>query len=56
MFDLHGAPAFPIVPGNWMHADVPATNLLAPDRSRVLAALDDEAMLIRVLTAKAALL
>ena len=36
----------------WMYADVPATNVLAPDRERVLAALDDPAMLRRLLYAK----
>ena len=56
MFDLHGALAFPVVLGSWMYSDVPATNVLGPDRRRVLAALDDEAMLMRLLAAKLALL
>lgn len=56
MFTLHGALAFPIVLGSWMISDVPATNVLATDRKRVLASLDDEPMLMRLLAAKSALL
>jgi hypothetical protein len=41
-----------MVLAGWMYADVTATNLLAPDRQRVLAALDDPPMLRRLLYAK----
>lgn len=43
---------FPIVLASWMIADVPATNQLAPDRSRVLSSLDDAKGLARLLRAK----
>ncbi len=56
MFTLHGALAFPIVLGSWMISDVPATNVVAADRTRMLAALDDDDMLMRLLAAKSALL
>jgi hypothetical protein len=56
VFSLHGALAFPVVLGSWMYSDVPATNVLGPDRRRMLAGLDDEAMLMRLLAAKTALL
>jgi hypothetical protein len=56
MFTLHGTLAFPIVLGSWMYSDVPATNVLASDSSRVLAALDDIPMLMRLMAARAALL
>jgi hypothetical protein len=52
LFTLHGPSAFAMVLAFWMYADVPATNVLAPDRERVLAALDDPAMLRRLLFAK----
>jgi hypothetical protein len=52
LFTLHGPSAFAMVMAFWMYADVPATNVLAPDRARVLAALDDPAMLRRLLYAK----
>lgn len=52
LFTLHGPSAFAMVLAFWMYADVPATNLLAPDRERVLAALDQPAMLRRLLYAK----
>ena len=43
LFTLHGPLAFAMVMAGWMYSDVPATNVLAPDRERVLAALDDPA-------------
>lgn len=52
LFTLHGPSAFAMVLAFWMYADVPATNVLAPDRERVLAALDEPAMLRRLLYAK----
>ena len=39
-----------------MYADVPATNVLAPDRIRVLAALGDSTIISRLLVAKTAVL
>jgi hypothetical protein len=55
MFTIHGALAFPIVLGSWMYADVPATNVLGSD-PRVVTVLDDDAMLMRLLAAKSAVL
>ncbi len=52
LFTLHGPLAFAMVLAGWMYSDVPATNVLAPDRERVLAALDDPPMLRRLLYAK----
>ncbi len=52
LFTLHGPSAFAMVLAFWMYADVPATNVLAPDRERVLAALDQPVMLRRLLYAK----
>lgn len=52
MFSLHKTFWFPLVMASWLIADVPATNELAPDRWRVLAALDDEAAIDRLLRAK----
>ena len=52
LFSLHGPAAFAMVLAFWMYADVPATNVLAPDRERVLAALDEPMMLRRLLYAK----
>ena len=52
LFTLHGPLAFAMVLAGWMYADVPATNVLAPDRERVLAAFDQPAMLRRLLYAK----
>lgn len=48
LFTLHGPLAFAMVLAGWMYSDVPATNVLAPDRRRVLAAFDDPAMLRRL--------
>jgi hypothetical protein len=53
---LHGNFALPVCLASWMFADVPATNTLAPDRVRVLAALDDPVHLRRLLLAKNATL
>ena len=52
MFRFHGALAFPMVLASWMISDVPATNVLAPDRRRVMAVLDDPEQLRRLLYAK----
>ena len=52
MFTLHGSLAFALVLAAWMYADVPATNVLAPDRQRVMAAIDDPVLLRRLLYAK----
>ena len=49
---LHGTLAFALVLAAWMYSDVPATNVLAPDRHRVMAAIDDPVMLRRLLYAK----
>lgn len=52
VFTLHGTLAFALVLAAWMYSDVPATNVLAPDRHRVMAAIDDPVMLRRLLYAK----
>jgi hypothetical protein len=52
VFTLHGSLAFALVLAAWMYSDVPATNVLAPDRHRVMAAIDDPVMLRRLLYAK----
>ena len=52
LFTLHGPLAFAMVLAGWMYSDVPATNVLAPDRERALAALDDPLALRRLLYAK----
>ena len=56
VFTITSPLAFPMVLASWMYADVPSTNVLAPDRVRVLEALDDSRMLNRLLAAKAAVL
>ena len=56
LFTLHGALAFPVVLASWMYSDVPATNVLGGDASRVIAALDDPMALWRMLVAKSAVL
>ncbi len=53
---LTGAFALPLCLASWMLSDVPATNTLAPDRVRVLAALDHPVQLRRLLLAKNATL
>lgn len=54
VFTLHQAFMFPVVMASWMIADVPSTNELAPDASRVLSLLaaEDAAGLTRLLRAK----
>ena len=52
VFTLHGSLAFALVLAAWMYSDVPATNVLGPDGPRVTAALDDPAVLGRMLHAK----
>jgi hypothetical protein len=52
LFTLHGSLAFALVLATWMYSDVPATNILGPDRRRVLAAIDDPVMLRRLMSAK----
>jgi len=56
LFTITSPLAFSMVLASWMYSDVPATNVLAPDRGRVLAGLDDSRMLTRLLVAKAAVL
>lgn len=52
VFTLHGSLAFALVLAAWMYSDVPATNVLGPDRRRVMAAIDDPVLLRRLLYAK----
>jgi hypothetical protein len=52
VFTLHGSLAFALVLAAWMYSDVPATNVLAPDRQRVMAAIDDPILLRWLLYAK----
>ena len=52
VFTLHGSLAFALVLAAWMYSDVPATNVLAPDRQRVMAAIDDPVLLRWLLYAK----
>ena len=49
LFELHGSLAFAFVLSSWMYSDVPATNVLAPDGLRVLAAIDEPDVLGRLL-------
>lgn len=56
LFTLHGSLALPLAMAAWMYADVPATNVLGSDAARTLAALDDPAMMRRLLFAKRAVL
>ncbi len=56
IFSVHGVLAFPIVLSVWMLADVPATNLLGSDATRMLAAIDDPDALRRLIYAKNAVL
>jgi len=51
-FRVHTAWAFPLVLAVWMLADVPATNVLGSDPSRMAAALDRPKELRRLLVAK----
>jgi hypothetical protein len=52
VFERHGALFFPMALAAWMLADVPATNVLGPDRLRAARALDDPDALRRLLYAK----
>lgn len=52
LFELHGSLAFAFVLSSWMYSDVPATNVLAPDAVRVLAAIDQPLALRRILVAR----
>ena len=56
VFTLHGSLLFAVVLSVWMYADVPATNILGPDAPRVIAAIDDPAMLGRLMEAKSIVL
>lgn len=56
LFDFTGTMAFPMVLAGWMYADVPATNVFAPDRRRILAAFDDGRELRLLLFGKNAVL
>jgi len=56
VFTLHGSVAFAFVLSSWMYSDVPATNVLAPDGLRVLAAIDQPVVLRRLLLAKSMVL
>ena len=56
VFTLHGTLAFALVLASWMFSDVPATNVLGPDRRRILLALGDRFMFRRLLFAKQLLL
>ncbi len=51
-FTLPGSLAFALVLAGWMYSDVPATNVLAPDRQRMMAAIDDPILLRRLLYAQ----
>ncbi len=52
VFTLHGTVAFAVVLAAWMYSDVPATNVLGPDAARAVAAMDDPAILRRLLYGK----
>jgi hypothetical protein len=52
LFTLHGTLAFAVVLAFWMYSDVPATNVIAPDRLRVIAAIDNPRVQRRLLYAK----
>jgi len=52
LFELHGSIAFAFVLSSWMYSDVPATNVLACDTARTLAAIDQPKTLKRILTAR----
>ena len=56
LFTLHGTLAFGLVLAAWMYSDVPATNVLGPDRLRAMAAVDDPVMVRRLLYAKSIVL
>jgi hypothetical protein len=52
LFELHGSFAFAFVLSSWMYSDVPATNVLACDTVRTLAAIDQPVTLHRILIAR----
>ncbi len=52
LFTFHGSLAFAAVLASWMYSDVPATNILGPDATRVRLALGDARMFRRLLAAK----
>jgi polyferredoxin len=52
VFTLHGTLAFALVLAGWMYSDVPSTNVLGPDATRIVLALDDPVMSRRLLYAK----
>lgn len=52
VFELHGSLAFAFVLSSWMYSDVPATNVLACDTVRTLAAVDDARSLRLILMAR----
>ena len=52
VFTLHGSLAFALILAAWMYSDVPSTNTLGPDSTRTVAALEDPAMIRRLLYAK----
>jgi hypothetical protein len=56
LFELHGSVAFAFVLAGWMYSDVPATNVLACDTVRTLAAIDQPEVLHRILVARRCLL
>ena len=52
LFTLHGTLAFALILAAWMYSDVPSTNVLGPDATRFVAAIDDPVMFRRLLYAK----
>jgi hypothetical protein len=56
MFHLHGTLGLPVVLGAWMYSDVPATNVLGSDSRRMMLAVDDEDVVMRLLGARSTFL
>ncbi len=52
LFTFHGTLAFAVVLAFWMYSDVPSTNVLAPDRLRVIASIGNPKIQRRLLYAK----
>lgn len=52
-FTFTGPEGLPYALAGWMYADVCATNVLAPDRERALASLDDPQAFVELLRSKA---
>ena len=52
VFSQHGSLAFAFILSSWMYSDVPATNVLAPDSERIMAAIDQPETLHRILRAR----